>query len=291
MAGCDVVFHLAANADVRFGTEHPAEGSRAEHDRHLQRARGHARQRHQADRLLLHRLGLRRGARLPHARRRAVPGADLALRRLQAGRRGADRGLLRRASASKATSSASSRSSASATPTATSSTSTGISRKDPTRLTVLGNGKQRKSYLYVGTASTRCCWRWRRRAAPSRSSTSAPTSTVEVNDSIGWICERLGLTPALEYTGGDRGWIGDNPFIFLDTAKIRGARLDAEADHPRGHHPDARVPAAEPGAARGARMKVASWGSGTSARSRPPASPPPVTTSSARLRRRPRSPG
>ena len=25
----------------------------------------------------------------------------------------------------------------------------------------------------------------------------------------------------LEYTGGDRGWIGDNPFIFLDTKKIQ----------------------------------------------------------------------
>ena len=24
MSGCDFVFHLAANADVRFGTEHPA---------------------------------------------------------------------------------------------------------------------------------------------------------------------------------------------------------------------------------------------------------------------------
>jgi len=26
----------------------------------------------------------------------------------------------------------------------------------------------------------------------------------------------------LELTGGDRGWVGDNPFIFLDTTKVRG---------------------------------------------------------------------
>ena len=25
----------------------------------------------------------------------------------------------------------------------------------------------------------------------------------------------------MEYTGGDRGWIGDNPFIFLETKKIQ----------------------------------------------------------------------
>ena len=27
----------------------------------------------------------------------------------------------------------------------------------------------------------------------------------EVNDSIGWICETLGVTPTIEYGGGDRG--------------------------------------------------------------------------------------
>jgi UDP-glucose 4-epimerase len=43
----------------------------------------------------------------------------------------------------------------------------------------------------------------------------------EVNDSIGWITERLGIHPVLEYTGGNRGWIGDNPFIYLDTSRIR----------------------------------------------------------------------
>ncbi len=44
---------------------------------------------------------------------------------------------------------------------------------------------------------------------------------VQVNDSIRFICAALGLSPKLEYTGGDRGWIGDNPFIFLDTKKIQ----------------------------------------------------------------------
>ena len=35
------------------------------------------------------------------------------------------------------------------------------------------------------------------------------------------ICGALGLKPKLEYTGGNKGWVGDNPFIFLDTKKIR----------------------------------------------------------------------
>jgi UDP-glucose 4-epimerase len=43
----------------------------------------------------------------------------------------------------------------------------------------------------------------------------------EVGDSLGWICEHLGVAPKRRYTGGERGWIGDSPFIFLDTAKVR----------------------------------------------------------------------
>jgi UDP-glucose 4-epimerase len=42
-----------------------------------------------------------------------------------------------------------------------------------------------------------------------------------VNDSIGWICGKMGVKPELSYAGGERGWIGDSPFIFLDTKKIR----------------------------------------------------------------------
>jgi UDP-glucose 4-epimerase len=44
---------------------------------------------------------------------------------------------------------------------------------------------------------------------------------VRVNDSISHICRALGLKPRLEYTGGNKGWVGDNPFIFLDTKKVR----------------------------------------------------------------------
>ena len=44
--------------------------------------------------------------------------------------------------------------------------------------------------------------------------------SCEVNDSIFWICEELGVKPKIEYTGGDRGWIGDNPLIHLDTSKM-----------------------------------------------------------------------
>jgi len=95
-------------------------------------------------------------------------------------------------------------------------------RKDPTRLTVLGNGKQRKSYLYIGDCLDAMLLAMEKTRRTIEVYNLGTNEYVEVNDSIGYICERLGIAPTMEYTGGDRGWIGDNPFIFLDNAKMRG---------------------------------------------------------------------
>ena len=42
-----------------------------------------------------------------------------------------------------------------------------------------------------------------------------------MNDSIEIIKNYLNIDPKIKYAGGERGWIGDNPFIYLDTKKIR----------------------------------------------------------------------
>lgn len=94
-------------------------------------------------------------------------------------------------------------------------------RQDPARLRVLGNGKQRKSYLYVQDCIDAMLLAMDRGRAKVNVFNLGVDDYCEVNDSIGWICEALELKPKLEYTGGERGWIGDNPFIFLDTARIR----------------------------------------------------------------------
>lgn len=94
-------------------------------------------------------------------------------------------------------------------------------RSDPTRLRVLGNGKQRKSYLYVQDCIDAMLVAVDRARDPVNVFNLGVDGYCEVNESIGWICEALGVRPALEYTGGERGWIGDSRFIFLDTAKVR----------------------------------------------------------------------
>ncbi len=94
-------------------------------------------------------------------------------------------------------------------------------RADPSRLKVLGDGRQRKSYLYVHD----CIDGMMAALAHSRDRMNVfnlgTEEYCEVNDSIGWIADHLGCTPELEYSGGKRGWVGDSPFIFLDVARIK----------------------------------------------------------------------
>jgi UDP-glucose 4-epimerase len=97
-------------------------------------------------------------------------------------------------------------------------------KRDPHRLRVLGDGRQQKSYLYIGD-----CVRAIITAATAHESRPGDVGiynlgsdeTVVVDDSVGVICEQMGVSPTLEYTGGRRGWAGDSPLIHLDCSRIR----------------------------------------------------------------------
>jgi UDP-glucose 4-epimerase len=103
----------------------------------------------------------------------------------------------------------------------------------PGHLRVLGDGKQQKSYLYIQDCLDAMLHVIEGKTAQTSKhrvaiyNLGAP-DYCRVTDSIGWICDHLKLKPKLEFTGGDRGWIGDNPFIFLDTKRIQAAGWKAK---------------------------------------------------------------
>ena len=92
---------------------------------------------------------------------------------------------------------------------------------NPQELHVLGNGRQQKSYLYIQDCIDAMLLAVEKARDKVNIFNLGTDEYCRVNDSIGWITGYLGLNPKRVYAGGERGWIGDSPFIFLDCAKIR----------------------------------------------------------------------
>ena len=96
-------------------------------------------------------------------------------------------------------------------------------KRDPARLRVLGDGRQEKSYLYVqDCVSALVIAAERHEADPATHIYNLGTDeTLLVDESVALIAEHLSLSPEIEHTGGRRGWVGDSPLIRLDTTRIR----------------------------------------------------------------------
>lgn len=97
---------------------------------------------------------------------------------------------------------------------------------DPSTLRILGDGTQRKSYMHVHDCVGALL--------DLRASSSVDVFNLgsdefcTVKDSVDWICLRMSLDPELRFGRGRRGWIGDNPFTWLDVSKARRCGWQAE---------------------------------------------------------------
>jgi UDP-glucose 4-epimerase len=93
------------------------------------------------------------------------------------------------------------------------------------RLVVLGDGTQRKSYLHVSDCIDALINIGVDIRTAEKSKHRFQTYHLGVEDycrvsqSAGWIIDELKLNPVIEFTGGNKGWVGDNPFVFLDVKK------------------------------------------------------------------------
>jgi len=92
---------------------------------------------------------------------------------------------------------------------------------DPSRLHILGDGKQKKSYLYIQDCLDAILIAADRCEEKVGIFNLGHESYVTVDRSAQIISSALGLEPEFTHEGGERGWVGDNPFTFLDTGRIR----------------------------------------------------------------------
>jgi UDP-glucose 4-epimerase len=94
--------------------------------------------------------------------------------------------------------------------------------RDPSRLDVLGDGKQKKSYLHVHDCVAAMVTAIDRAREPINLFNLGHTDWLQVDDSIAIIARTMGVAPRVVHAGGERGWVGDSPRILLDTSRIRG---------------------------------------------------------------------
>jgi len=94
-------------------------------------------------------------------------------------------------------------------------------RRDPSRIEILGDGSQSKSYIHVSDIVAAIQHVVARAAAAFNYYNVATDDYLDVRAIAEMVVAAMGLrNVALAFTGGDRGWKGDVPILRFDLAKI-----------------------------------------------------------------------
>jgi len=96
-------------------------------------------------------------------------------------------------------------------------------RKNPQELEILGDGKQRKSYLYVDDCIDAMLFGMEKAKEKVEIFNIGSEDWVEVKEIADIVSEEMGLKPEYRFTGGidGRGWKGDVKFMRLDISKLK----------------------------------------------------------------------
>ena len=93
--------------------------------------------------------------------------------------------------------------------------------KDPLSLHILGDGKQLKSYLHIDDLIEALWIGIDKIQSGFEILNVGHDQVLSVNESVDVICKTLSVNPKRFFSGGSRGWIGDNPRIQLDCTKLK----------------------------------------------------------------------
>ena len=90
--------------------------------------------------------------------------------------------------------------------------------ENPEKLTILGNGKQKKSYLYIDDTVEATLKAWK---SDKEIFNIGSEDSIDVDGIAEIVAEEMDLNPEFEYTGGQKGWKGDVPEMRLDISKLK----------------------------------------------------------------------
>ena len=93
-------------------------------------------------------------------------------------------------------------------------------REDPETLTILGDGRQEKSYMHVEDCVDAMYHVVEHTDAAVNTYNLGTRTTTSVTTIADIVSDEMGLDPAYEFTGGDRGWVGDVPRMRLSVEKL-----------------------------------------------------------------------
>jgi UDP-glucose 4-epimerase len=104
-------------------------------------------------------------------------------------------------------------------------------RTDPRQLEILGDGTQRKSYLYVKDGVEGIMRAFHDSTERKNLFNLGHDHWMPVTEVARIVCDEMGLRDvAYRFTGGSRGWVGDSPFVHLDTSRVKRLGWSARTD-------------------------------------------------------------
>ncbi len=95
-------------------------------------------------------------------------------------------------------------------------------QNDPKHLEILGDGKQKKPYLYVKDCVDAMLFGYQHAQDQINVLNLGCDTAIKVTRIAEIVVEEMGLdNVTFSYTGGTRGWKGDVPYFHLDTTKMK----------------------------------------------------------------------
>jgi len=93
-------------------------------------------------------------------------------------------------------------------------------REDSDTLEILGDGRQAKSYMHVSDCVDAICHVVERADDAFNVYNLGTRTSTSVTTIADIVCSEMGVDPDYEFTGGDRGWVGDVPRMRLSIEKL-----------------------------------------------------------------------